>query len=86
VPVETAGKALGTRACGHTRRRRSDCAATEERHVSGRSTYWIAATIIAIGAVLCLAGFFGPQWITFVGAVVVVVGALYLVFTRSRRG
>jgi hypothetical protein len=54
--------------------------------MSGRATYWIATTIIAIGAVLCLAGFFGPQWITFSGAVVVLVGALYLAFTRSRRG
>jgi hypothetical protein len=32
-----------------------------------------------------VAGFFGPQWITFVGGVIVLVGALYLAFTRSRR-
>jgi hypothetical protein len=35
--------------------------------------------------VLSWVGFFGPRWITYVGVVVVLAGAFYLAFTRSRR-
>jgi general stress protein CsbA len=53
--------------------------------MSGRATYWIATVIIAVGAALSWIGFLGPQWITFVGAVGVLAGALVLVFARTRR-
>jgi uncharacterized membrane protein len=53
--------------------------------MSGKATYWVATIIIAVGAALSWIGFLGPQWITYVGAVVVLAGALFLVLTRDRR-
>jgi len=53
--------------------------------MSGKASYWIGTILILIGAVLAWVGFVGPQWITYVGVVFLVIGAFYLFLTRRKR-
>jgi hypothetical protein len=55
--------------------------------MTGKATYWIATILILVGAVLSWIGWLGDlDWVGLAGTMVMLVGAIYLLVTRRRRG